>query len=140
MMFAHPKKKQFITQYLKNMNQMLRRARETHELKQDAAKKHADKARREVTPYNAGDLVLVDVHQLSNSAKQFTSKLAPRRNRPYLITKQNLPTSYQMAHIHEPDVPLGNYHVSALKPYTKRTTEAPICPIRQRGRLKNPLR
>ncbi|KAK4880511.1 hypothetical protein RN001_008657 [Aquatica leii] len=111
-------------------------AREIYELKQDAGKKHAEKARREVTPYNAGDSILVYVHQLSNSTKQFTFKLALRRNGPYLITKRNSFTSYQVAHIYEPDELLGNYHVSALKPHIKGTTKTPICPIRPRGKPK----
>ncbi|KAF5281911.1 hypothetical protein FQR65_LT14437 [Abscondita terminalis] len=52
------------------------------------------------------------------------------------LIDEKSPTSYQVAHVHEPDVPLGTYHVSALKPYPTETTEVPIHPIRKRGRPK----
>ena len=127
-----------ITPYLKRMDQVLSRARANHEHKQDNTKKYADHSRRDAPRYAPGDYVLVQVHVLSKSNKSFTSKFAPRRDGPYVITRVISPTSYQIAHVNQPDSPLGNYHVSALTPYPYEVADTPVCPIRRRGRPKKP--
>jgi hypothetical protein len=58
------------------------------------------------------------------------SKLAPRRDGPYIVLQQNGPTSYVLAES------LGTYHVSQLTPYleSKDAAPKPIHPIKKRGR------
>ncbi|KAH0817279.1 hypothetical protein GEV33_005512 [Tenebrio molitor] len=68
------------------------------------------------------------------------SKLAPRRDGPYIVLQQNGPTSYVLAARDKPAEPLGTYHVSQLTPYLESEDAAPkpIHPIKKRGRpLKN---
>jgi hypothetical protein len=64
------------------------------------------------------------------------SKLAPRRDRPYIVLRQNGPTSYVLAARDKPAEPLGTYHVSQLTPYLESEDAAPkpIHPIKKRGR------
>jgi hypothetical protein len=58
------------------------------------------------------------------------SKLATRRDSPYIVLQQNGPTSYVLAES------LGTYHVSQLTPYleSEDTAPKPIHPIKKRGR------
>lgn len=122
-----------ITPYLRTMGQVLREARENHERNQDKTKAYADEHRREVT-YQVGDKVLVDVHALSKAKSSYTSKFAPRRDGPYIIIKVHSPTSYEVANLNQPTIPLGKYHVSALTNYRGLDGESPIRPLRKRGR------
>jgi hypothetical protein len=64
------------------------------------------------------------------------SKLAPRRDGPYIVLQQNGPTSYVLAARDKPAEPLGTYHVSQLTPYLESEDAAPkpIHPIKKRGR------
>ncbi|KAH0821221.1 hypothetical protein GEV33_001570 [Tenebrio molitor] len=64
------------------------------------------------------------------------SKLAPRRDRPYIVLQKNGPTSYVLAARDKPAEPLGTYHVSQLTPYLESEDAAPkpIPPIKKRGR------
>ncbi|KAK4879181.1 hypothetical protein RN001_007327 [Aquatica leii] len=118
----------------------LNRARETNELRQDASKRCSHLRHREVAPYEPGDKVLVDVHALSDAAKGYTSKFAPRRDEPYLIKTQCSPTTYKIASASNPNEIIGSYHVSALRPFVEDDNNdevfAPIRPIRRRGRPK----
>ncbi|KAK4885267.1 hypothetical protein RN001_001538 [Aquatica leii] len=99
-----------------------------------------DLQHREVAPYEPGDKVLVDVHALSDAAKGYTSKFAPRRDGPYLIKTQCSPTTYKIASVSNPNEVIGSYHVSALRPLVEDDNNdevfAPIRPIRRRGRPK----
>ncbi len=49
-------------------------------------KEYYDRKHR-VSPFKTGDLVWRDLHLLSDATKQFTTKLAPRRDGPYKIVK-----------------------------------------------------
>jgi hypothetical protein len=64
------------------------------------------------------------------------SKLAPRRDGPYIVLQQNGPTSYVLAARDKTAEPLGTYHVSQLTPYLESEDAAPkpIHPIKKRGR------
>ncbi|KAK4879532.1 hypothetical protein RN001_007678 [Aquatica leii] len=100
----------------------------------------SDLRHREVAPYEPGDKVLVEVHALSDAAKGYTSKFAPRRDGPYLIKTQCSPTTYKIASVSNPSEIIGSYHVSALRPFVEDDNNdevfAPIRPIRRRGRPK----
>ncbi|KAK4874517.1 hypothetical protein RN001_013877 [Aquatica leii] len=100
----------------------------------------SDLRHREVAPYEPGDKVLVEVHALSDAAKGYTSKFAPRRDGPYLIKTQCSPTTYKIASVSNPNEIIGSYHVSALRPFVEDDNNdevfAPIRPIRRRGRPK----
>ncbi|KAK4875036.1 hypothetical protein RN001_011458 [Aquatica leii] len=116
------------------------RSRETNELRQDESKRCSDLRHREVAPYEPGDKVLVEVHALSDAAKGYTSKFAPRRDGPYLIETQCSPTTYKIASVSNPNEIIGSYHVSALRPFVEDDNNdevfAPIRPIKRRGRPK----
>ncbi|KYB29879.1 hypothetical protein TcasGA2_TC034535 [Tribolium castaneum] len=113
-----------------------KKARETHEDKQDHRKEAADRTRRTAPEFQPGDLVLVQLHTLSSSAKEFSSKLAPKRDGPYVILRRHGPTSYEIAAQDQPSQALGTYHSSQLTPYhgLEKEVPPPVVPIRRRGR------
>ena len=65
-----------------------------------------------------GDLVLIRSHLLSNAEKQFTAKLAPRRDGPYQIKKIVSPTTCILCFPENPDKSVGKYHLSDLTLFT----------------------
>uniref|UniRef100_A0A6P7GB10 Uncharacterized protein LOC114340005 n=1 Tax=Diabrotica virgifera virgifera TaxID=50390 RepID=A0A6P7GB10_DIAVI len=119
------------------MSDVLSAARERHELCQDRRNIYKDSHRRCAT-FVVGDKVLIDSHTLSDSAKSVTSKFAPRRDGPYVITKVISPTTYQVSPADNLETFVGKYHVSALTPYRSEVsdpTPQPVHAIRKRGRL-----
>jgi transposase InsO family protein len=124
------------TPRLLRLHESWKEARETHEKEQDRRKQYADSKRRPTTPFQPGDLVYADLHVLSIAARGFSSKLAPRRDGPYIVLQQNGPTSYVLAARDKPAEPFGTYHVSQLTPYLESEDAAPkpIHPIKKRGR------
>ena len=58
-----------------------------------------------------------------------------KRDGPYLIITQMSPVSYEIASLHNPTKSVGNYHVSALKPFQEMKTP-PVAPLQKRGRPK----
>lgn len=129
-----------VTPRLLALADTLKEARETWEKEQDRHKQYTDRHRRPSTEFQTGDYVWVTSHALSSKLKQFSQKLAPRRDGPYIITHRHGPCSYQVASPTQPGASLGIYHVSALTPYHSEGTgppadpPAPIQPIRRRGR------
>lgn len=85
-----------------------------------------------------GDKVWVECHFLSKAAIGFASKLAPRRDGPYVIVRKRGPTSYEVVDPRNPTEPLGAYHAFNLTPYMGEPDDipAPINKIRRRGRLR----
>lgn len=124
-----------ITPYLLDIANTLRTAKDNHEEQQDKTKFHADLKRRPTPTYELGDLVLVDSHPISKAKTSFTSKLAPKRDGPYRISRVVTPTTYEITTLGNPDDPIAKCHSSALTKY-QPTQEAPqpIYPIRRRGR------
>lgn len=122
-----------ITPYLRNFANFLKRVRDRVEKNQDQHKQYADKRLKKACPFKQGDKVWVTVHPLSNSHKNRTSKFMPRRDGPYTILSQRSPVSYTIAATDNPFSPIGNYHVSALRPYDGPDL-APMHPIRSTGR------
>lgn len=127
-----------ITPYLRTFAKALTKAREVHESQQDHSKEYGDEKRRPGIDFSVGDRVLVLTHVLSKAQQGYTQKFAPKRDGPYVITKQISPTSYQLASPQTPDMPLGVYHSSALTPYRSldNTTPdpEPARPLKKRGR------
>lgn len=126
-----------ITPYLRKLANVLCDARDMHEKQQDRSKKFVDKHRRDCPVYRNGDKVMVNIHAVSKKNNSYTSKFAPRREGPYLILKQLSPTTYQIADPKKPNIPLGSYHVSALKPFKCDDGESipePVHPLKKRGR------
>lgn len=124
-----------ITPRLLTMANVLLRAREVQEVKEEKRKEYVDRKRQACPNYQPGDLVLATTHVLSKSNQGFTSKLAPRRDGPYTIVRRHGPSSFEIAST-KTNTPVGIYHASALVRY--RTENAmvpnPTLPIRKRGR------
>lgn len=127
-----------ITPKLLQLAETLRRAKEVKEMKEEDRKALADKTRRPDPGYKSGDLVLANVHAVSNTNQGRSAKLAPRRDGPYLIKAKQGATSYILAKPDEPEKGIGTFHTSALAPYTGDTSNLPppIQPLRKRGRPK----
>ena len=126
-----------ITPKLLVLAETLKRVREVQEGKEEKRKEYVDKSRRPSPKYKPGDRVLVDAHTLSKTVQGFSSKLAPRRDGPYIILKNHGPSSYHVADPKTPNQSVGLYHSSALRPFqsdTKSPLPAPARPIRKRGR------
>lgn len=125
-----------LTPYLRTIGSVLRDARDQLETQQDRAKKYADMKHREGPTYKVGDEVLVETHTLSKAKNSYTSKFAPRRDGPYVITKIVTPTTYEISSTSEPQTALGKYHASALSPFVSNDilTPGPVRAIRKRGR------
>lgn len=125
-----------ITPYLNKIATTLNEAREVVIMEQDRRKALADMSRKSCPTLEIGDLVLVKSHTLSSSATGTTSKLNPRRDGPYKVISKESPTSYTIAEIENPDLPLGKYHVSdlTLMEGSRDTPSDPVVPLRRRGR------
>lgn len=125
-----------ITPTLKQLAQDLALAKENIEHNLDTNRQRANVKRRPDPGYKKGDLVLVESHTLSNVDKQFASKLAPRRDGPYIILRKLGNSTYEIAHTDEPNKSIGKYHTSAITKFEMRDNNLPkpINPIRQRGR------
>lgn len=67
-----------ITPKLLQIANTILKAREVHEMKEEKRKEYVDRQRTESPKYKPGDLVLADVHALSNASKGHSSKLSPR--------------------------------------------------------------
>lgn len=114
-------------------------ARETHEQEQDRRKIQHDRHVRPSPTYAPGDLVWVQTHPVSRAAAGYISKLAFKRDGPYVILTSHGPSSYGVASQEQPSIPLGTYHTSALRPATidnpsATTNTTPVQPLRRRGR------
>ncbi|GFV79160.1 uncharacterized protein TNCV_1817071 [Trichonephila clavipes] len=122
-----------ITPYLKKFTKFFTQIRELVEEQQDSRKFYADKKRKPAPTYQPGEHVFVESHPLSNAAQGRSAKLMPRRDGPYLILTQRSPSSYEIASLDNPGVPLGVYHTSALTPCNIDKVK-PIIPLCKRGR------
>lgn len=125
-----------ISPQLLRLANTLQEAKENTEAMQNRNRTQFDPKRRADPGYNPGDKVLVTTHAQSNAAKQFTAKLAPKRDGPYIILKQHGPASYAVAHPSVPSIPVGTFHTSMLSRYHDNDEDStvPVMPIRRRGR------
>ncbi|GFU27707.1 hypothetical protein TNCV_515991 [Trichonephila clavipes] len=122
-----------ITPYLKKFAKFSTQIREVVEEQQDSRKFYSDKKRKAAPTYQPGEHVFVVSHPLSNAAQGRSAKLMPRRDGPYVILTQRSPSSYEIASLDNPGVPLGVYHTSALTPCNIDKVK-PLIPLRKRGR------
>lgn len=131
-----------ITPYLRKLSKDLAIAKANVEMMQDNNRMRGNQKRRSHPGYNIGDLVLVETHPISNQDKQFSAKLAPRRDGPYVIIKKHGCSIYEIASTQEPNKSLGRYHTSAIVKFGARANESPdpVVPIRKRGRPRKTLR
>ncbi|GFT10575.1 retrovirus-related Pol polyprotein from transposon 297 [Trichonephila clavipes] len=104
-----------IIPYLKKFAKFYTQIREVVEEQQDSRKFYADKKRKVAPTYQPGEHVFVASHPLSNAAQVRSAKLMPRREGPYVILTQRSPSSYEIASLDNPGVPLGVYHTSCFK-------------------------
>lgn len=126
-----------ITPALLLMADTLTKARESTESTQDRNREYTDPKRRADPGYEPGDKVMVTCHPLSKASKQFSAKLAPKRDGPYVILQKHGPTSYEVANPAHPTIPVGTYHTSMLTTYRGQPDEPlpePEQQIRRRGR------
>jgi hypothetical protein len=127
-----------LTPRLLMMVDTMKRAREVQEMKEEKRKEYVDRKRLPCPDYRPEDLVLVNTHVLSKSSQGFTSKFAPRRDRPYIILRRHGASSFQIANVGS-KTPIGVYHASALSRYQcpdNSPVPKPSLPIRKRGRPK----
>lgn len=125
-----------ITPYLLKLADTLASSKEVIEKQQDVQKAVKD-LRRQPDELEVGDLVLMKTHVLSSTSKGVTSKLAPKRDGPYVVCKKASPTTYCVAYPEKPQDVIGKYHLSDLRRYHGREgecLEAPVAPSRRRGR------
>ncbi|GFR23164.1 uncharacterized protein TNCT_290111 [Trichonephila clavata] len=120
-----------ITPYLKKFEKFSTQIREVVEGQQDNRKFYADKKRKAAPTYQPGEHVFVASHRLSNAAQGRSAKLMPRRD---VILTQRSPSSYEIASLGNPGVPLDVYQTSALTPCNSDRVK-PLIPLRKRGRL-----
>ncbi|XP_072938113.1 uncharacterized protein [Epargyreus clarus] len=109
------------------------------EYEQEKRKRVQNKARQNAEGYVPGDLVLLRGHMLSS--KGFSSKLAPRQDGPYVITKKVSSTTYILSRCGSSDEILGKYHTRDLRRYHARQDDQPepVGPKRPRCRRRNPV-
>ncbi|GFV90326.1 transposon Tf2-8 polyprotein [Trichonephila clavipes] len=107
--------------------------REVVEEQQDSRKFYADKKRKAAPTYQPGEQDFVASHPLNNVAQGRSAKLMPRTDGPYVILTLRSPSSYDIASLDNPGVPLGVYHTSALTPCNIDKVK-PFIPLRKRGR------
>lgn len=128
------------TPKLLQLAEVLKLAKEAVELRQDQNQVRVNQKRLSDPCYNPGDIVWLTTHTLSNAAKGYSSKFAPRRDGPYIIIRNHGPTSYEVAALTSPTVPLGVYHSSAISLYKSNSSENdppdPVRAIRKQGRPK----
>ena len=125
-----------ITPYLLRLAETLRSAKESVEHEQDVRKVAKDKTRQEGERFVPGDFVLLRSHLLSNASKGVSSKLLPKRDGPYIISKKVSPTTYLLAYSGSPSDVFGKYHIGDLRRYHSREGEKPepVVLKRRRGR------
>lgn len=114
-------------------------ANETQQKVQDKNKVYVDLKRKNQPSIQIGDKVLIATHILSKARHGMTSKFAPRRDGPYVVMEKKGSSTYTVASINEPDIPIATLHASAITPYEGQST-APIYPKRKRGRPNNDSR
>lgn len=121
-----------VTPYLKRIANALLQARDVHEKAQQQQKKYADEGRRDVPPYEVGDLVLLKTEGQNSAARGQTPKFIPRRDGPYRVHEACSPVSYILVDPSSEE-PIGKYHCSKLTPFVGHI-QAPMRPKRRRGR------
>ncbi|GFS60352.1 uncharacterized protein TNIN_13801 [Trichonephila inaurata madagascariensis] len=94
----------------------------------DNRKFYADKKRKADPTYQHGNHVIVVSHPLSNAKQGKSAKLMSCRDGPYLILTQRPPSSYEIASLDNPGVPLGVYYTSDLTSYNNDTVK-PLIPL-----------
>ena len=122
---------------LRMMEAALRQAREVHEMTEDQKKERADRVRRDPPVYKPGDLVLITSHTLSNSAKDVSAKLNPRRDGPYEVKRRVGPVSYEITCGDGTTTHQAIYHVSAITPFRAEAGPTPV-PVRLIRRRRRP--
>lgn len=68
------------------MTDAIRQAQEIIEIEQERKKKTIDLRRRASLHYKIGDLVVIQIHTLSNTAKGIMAKRKPHGDGPYKVT------------------------------------------------------
>lgn len=122
-----------ITPHLLRLADTFERAKENEETMQDKNKTYLDAKRNPQKKIDVGDRVLVSTHVLSNKNKGLAAKFVPRRDGPYVVIDKKGSSTYTVASVDNPTVPLATYHASDIFLYDGRN-EVPVYPLRQRGR------
>ena len=114
-------------------------AKEIEHRQQDRNKANVDQCRLPQPNFNVGSQVLVTTHVLSKTGKKVMAKFVPKRDGPYTIVKKIGSSTYQVAANDNLNMPIGDYHASALTLYRGTNSDDqpnPRYPIRRRGRPK----
>lgn len=70
--------------------------------------------------FNIGDSVLKRTHFLSNAGANFSKKLAPISDGPFIIAEKLSPLTYRLKGTKNNRTLKGTFHIRDLKPYTER--------------------
>ncbi|GFT27034.1 uncharacterized protein NPIL_666711 [Nephila pilipes] len=62
----------------------------------------------------------------------------PHRDSPYVILSQRSPAIFEVANPEDPDVPIGVYHTSGIRPHQGPSTKH-LTSLRKRGRTRKTL-
>ncbi|KNC27299.1 hypothetical protein FF38_06727 [Lucilia cuprina] len=111
---------------------VLKDEKETEMKIQDKNKTYVYQQRRPRPNFEVGTEVLVTTHVLSNVSKGITSKFVPKRDGPYIITKQIGSSTYEVS---SPDN--LTIHASTFTLYkgtNVRNNPVPVHPMKRRGR------
>lgn len=128
-----------ITPKLIQLSETIKRVQESVERMQNRNQQQSDQNRRPDPGYQPGEKVLVKTHLLSNKDKQFTNKLAPKRDGPYVILQKVGAATYEIGSTDEEGKTIGTYHTSDITPFEENSDGEPAqpsYPIRRRGRPK----
>lgn len=129
-----------ITPRLLQLTETFQRVRENVEKMQNRNQSQSDANRRPDPGYQPGDRVLIKTHLQSNKDRNFTAKLAPKRDGPYIILQKVGAATYEIASTQDSSKPIGTYHTSDITPFKETddntTTVQPTYPLRSRGRPK----
>lgn len=132
----------FVTEIIPKLVQLTDTLIQTQEINTSSQIKNqilSDKKREEDPKYQPGDLVLVNTHVKSNAEKNFTSKLAPKRDGPYVIVKRMGPASYLVAEKENQSQLLGTYHTSQIQKASNITQHQTTITKKKRGRPKQTI-
>lgn len=130
-----------LTPKLLQLTDTFKQVQENVERMQIRNQHQSDQHRRPDPGYNPGDQVLIKTHLQSNKEKNFTAKLAPKRDGPYKILQKIGAATYEVGNANDNQI-VGVYHSADITPYKSNdeteepTTNQPTYPLRKRGRPK----
>jgi len=94
-------------------------ARDNLSVSQEKSLSYYNKKAKDRT-FQVGDKVLLKTHFLSDASRGFTSKLAPRREGPFLVTEKLTDRTYDLTSVDSKQV-VRKVHINELSPFFEST-------------------